>query len=385
MKQLLLFSAICLFSGFSAFGQQHKEVLSGYRTSDNVKEVYYGYKSGQTVCIKSVNHRDNTTFVDSLYYDPAGRLVRYDGLQKEGAGLKKTFYIEYTYNGKGQMESRTNYNLSANPGSSDWVKGGTYRYGYDDAGRMNGKVLYLGEDTKPHMKAKFAYDVNGRLSVYTEFSNSFDDEDTYEKSLMIKYFYDEEGRLVKDELYILNGSKLLVINTIRVFEYDKDGDCVTYIRKNDVQEIIEKRINIYDKGISSDELLLPDLIEADQTNTTGINHKRLKTEQWNKKKTSDELVHMFDYDYLYEKTTGVLSPVLTNDELWIREACRGKFVVSDSRIRAIEVYDMAGNLVDERNVACGETLDLTFLPEGVYVVAANPDGGRMVKRIAIGK
>lgn len=171
-----------------------------------IRKLVYTYDDRGNMLSKSIYYQSGELNSQTNYtYDEAGRLVKTEGFGY--AEVYTTYMSEFFYDDAGNLIREKAYE-----------NGELWKEEVYDA---NGNILegfsYMGGGYDFH--SVYTYDEAGKLqSIRTDRSG--------EPRSGGDYFYDEAGRLIREEIFqISNGERKELVNT---YTYDENGRCIRY-------------------------------------------------------------------------------------------------------------------------------------------------------------
>lgn len=346
--------------------------LFGYYSDDEYSNYGYYYDAqGRCNAIHSeegfAGFDDYMNIYDSLKYDAQGNVSRIDGYQWLNNQWKHTYYLEYTYNERGQITSRKNYNNFG----GEWSLGGTYYFRYNSDGQLMRTVLDFAGGW--YDSCEYIY-VNGRLDHYM-YTLLWDGSQT-----RCDYSYDNNGNLVEEAIYM---------------DYDGYGQFSLYERYTngyDESGNVTRRsyFNSANRELSRDEYTFEGRLLSNTY--IPLTYDNIKPEVFNNRNTywkssyyivddnTMELEYLCDYYYNYGGFNDILAATEAKVNVYPNPAVDMVTVQIQDGDNILKVFDMAGRCVKMQRInGTDVTLNVSSLAAGTYVVRTEGKQARTAK------
>lgn len=376
MKKITLVLALCLFvmMGFAQRNQHHNTLfhpsthwsnepgrsyeqrLAGYYTSDNYEVVVYTYNDENQVVDIYQLWPGYDEVHDSIHYNDAGQLVRYDGYQFLGTEWKHVYYIEYTYDAQGRLATRTNYNSF----SDEWQLGGVYDYYYNVDNQLVQTDLTMGGS----LMQTIEYEYDGENLVQELWSSGWGSLEPSEK---LEYLY-EDGKLSIINHYYYEAGYWDYAGR-QEFEYDANGNCVLHQTLSATHSVTSKSIYEYNNTLLANTVM-PLTPETDRPYVyTNTNNYVL--EEWYGLDDNNVLQYICDYIYDYDNDVTVTD--FSKSEVAVSpNPVSNMLKISGVEGVQVEIFDMRGRLMKsftaENDVV---SVNVSAFPAGLYILKAS--------------
>lgn len=372
MKRLLL-SVICLCS--LAAGAQKNYLI---KMEDDLGTEYLAYDYNENDKLDSMYISEPYIDHYELYtYNEDGNIIKTRGFDYKDDDYKHTSYIDYIYNDKKQMVQRLNYN-----NFSGWQQGGRLSYSYNEDGKLAKleSELYYGPDNyKKYLEDQYFYDDKGRLIRIDEYDFFFNSEG--ELSAQIVYGYDGDTDHVTSIKNYTISYGTSTEGKMTGYEYDENGNVIKegnyYPNGNDTYRVTSLYEYKYDTNVSRADLVLPFDFEKPDYVMENTKNKILSKDMYLPDENTGELTHVATYDLTYKTTSGIGSTRITKAirPFTVSPDHNRLFSSTDLTGKNVNVYDIAGRMV-RGYVVCGNSVDISMLRSGVYVIKVD---GKSVK------
>lgn len=385
-KELLL--ALCLICASTAFSQ--KMYLT--RAYSPFTEVKYTYGSHDKVI--EMEDRASYTLKSKFTYNDLNQCIREDNYQlMDDDEWLHASYLVYTYDEKGNLATRINYNLD--PSTREFVKSGLMTYEYDVNNHLvtENTGIFFGEDKEsatPYMRRTFTYDKNGnmRTVLYEDNENMFGGDTEWIESIKGVYQYDDLGKLVADSSFTVSyETNDWVFNEKNLYVYDKNGNITLHEYYYGAADGTRWSISSfdeyeYDPTTSAAEYVYPINHEIVWPKFDNIVNKRVK--EISHQKDDDGIMQLYD-TYIYE-----YSPTGTSSIETAQVSDSGKMLIYPNPVKEsftlkledkrmpVYIYDAEGRLKVSFSDAEG-TLNVSELPTGIYFVKCGKYTTKLVK------
>lgn len=313
---------------------------------------------------------------NKFFYDENGNNIKEHGYQilNGDEEYTHTITINYEFNEKNQVISRTNYNYDVFS-QGGLVLDGVYVYVYNDKDQMSERKLFwdeertrLGEVVKfeynekgqkvgyestsygyfsgvesPLERVEYVYDENGNPD--TTFYYEYDDEmKEWSPSGHDEYLFDESGNLLRHTKY--NGKGVAGARNSYTYELDVKSADTSFPINFDGDE--------YGRAFMSEFVVCHDTIYAMNLNDGQLVVYDVRHFEYGKTGIGVEPAKFAQPQSLYAHVNG--------DDLSIGNLEKSTHV---------RLYDASGRLVKTAFVEAGEVMDIGGLPDGVYCLSTH--------------
>ena len=300
-------------------------------------------------------------FIDSLFYDERGNVVRIDCYQYYDNEWIFPSYITYTYDNDNHRLTRTNYN--------DWGSGfelqGIYTYSYE-GDLLMGYEMTLGGTLL--MRGTYTYNESGLCTQCLEEYNDAWGGTGWSNSALTTYTYDEAGNCTNEAYsYWQSG---WVPNSSIDRTYDANGNCLQREKHSDGQ-VADRVRYYYDEACTINHVLLPyhpePLYTWDQFANRPLGYA------WETANDGGQLIYVCDYIFEYGAFEGFPqneAPVMDMMAVYPNPT-QGEMTISLEGLQRYEIIDMNGQTVMQGQ-ANGKrhSIDVSALASGLYLVKA---------------
>lgn len=365
-----MFVAFCSLSYGQKSGKLVKRAIEGF------VETEYSYNEDGKVDLLHVVEPDYEAY-RKFAWNEDGTLHQEDGYQWYMGEWKYVFRVDYTYDDKGRMLTRMNYNSA---GADELSLSGRMMWEYNDNGDIAFVRTYFPSWDYPgefdlFAEERYSYDGKGLLGAIETYMVPFGSTDPNEMSLTGKteYTYDENDRLTVSTSTEYDSYTGEDIGSSRaVYTYDADGNVsehASYVGQSKTPQV--KSVFHYDKNVNSADVLLP--LNFDDNAMPHmfamINSVNTITseEWWQVSNETDELTYIDTYVYTYGSTAGI-------GDVPVAGPADVNFFISDGKLyfhnlkpgAKVRIYNAGG--VEVMSAAYGsEGVSLSSLPKGVYI------------------
>ena len=336
--------------------------LDSYYSDDGFDRVQYYYNNDnllESYHVVSGVPGDNEQFIDSLYYDERGNVIRVNSYQYYNDQWIFPCYIEYTYDDKNNRTSRTNYN---DFGSGHEIQG-VYTYFYEDD-VLTRYEMTLGGSLL--MRGTYTYNAQGLLDeLVEEMYSSW--MYTWENSSKTKHTYDANGNETQTAYYYWDYSWVPESVVNRTF--DENNNCM--IREQIYNGTVADRVSyVYDYDYSINDCLMPYHPEPSYTWDDFRGNKPLGF-GWETADDGGTLVYICDYIFEYGELDDAVSANYARPEMAVifPNPTDGELNISLDGLKRVEILDVNGKLVMQSD-ANGKMLKMNVseLASGLYFV-----------------
>lgn len=379
--RLLLLLSLCCASTTFAQRMCLSKVYSPY------SETKYTYGDDDKVILVEDNSDIDMQF--KYTYNDQNQCIREEDYQLVDTEWIFASYILYTYDEKGNLATRVNYNYdpSAPDGHS---RAGLMSYIYDENNHLITELtdLYIGGDeTMPFMRRSFTYDESGKLQkvVYEDNDNWGPGAATWVESIKGDYSYDENGKLIADSTFLndIYGSGEWVYNEKHTYTYDKNGNMILheYYSGNssgtgwNLSSFEEYE---YDTAKSAAEYVYPESHEMIWPRLESIVNERTK-EISHQLDDSGEMQLYDTYTYEYAVPTNITEMIVSDPTLICPNPVKESFTLNLSdETFPVYIYDAEGRLKVMFSNAKG-SLNVSELSSGIYLLKCGQHSTKLVK------
>ena len=363
MKNLkLFFLLITLLSCRAAMAQDY--FLDRFYSVDEVDQVQFYYNADNL--LESYRATSNMggeidDFIDSLFYDERGNVIRIDCYQYYDNEWIFPSYITYTYDDNNRRLTRTNYN--------DWGSGfelqGVYTYSYD-GDLLTGYEMTLGGMLL--MRGTYTYNENGLCTQCLEEYNDAWGGSGWSNSALTTYTYDNAGNCIQEAYsYWQNG---WVPDSSIERTYDANGNCMQREKRSSGQ-VIDRVSYYYDETCTINHVLLP--YHPEPVYTWDHFANRPLGYAWETVNDSGQLIYVCDYLFEYGEFEGIPqyeSPVMDMVAVYPNPT-QDEMTISLEGLHRYEIIDMNGQTVMQGQANGNRhTVDISSLVPGMYLVKA---------------
>ena len=330
-------------------------------------------------------------------YNDKGQVVMEEGWQdKSVSGLdenyEQRYYVEYEYDEQGRVVARKTYNKL---GSAPMMFSGMYVWEYDNAGRL-AKMLDYTDENRQNLLQEVLYYYNelGQLSYTQDRINNFG---TWEDNSRVEYVYDALGRITEI------GSGKITDGTYKadryeVFVYTDEGeeelnpDAVldeTYLTgagRRTKQKMVKY---LYNEDVRSENVIYPVTdIDALFDNSVQYSDYKFMLVERNEYMPDDitgGLVQIINWVYDYDEIEGIngieaiekinalgarILPEVNGDVLTLNGVTNASVV---------SIYDLNGRKVFAGGNNTGNTVNVSSLEKGIYMVTTPEGSAKFVR------
>lgn len=344
----------------------------GFETWDY---VYSDTKGTDLVCINEIDLLFNMECRDSVYTDERGNITKLETWQKIGDEYFLVCYLDYEYDEKGLKISRKNYNWDKVTGL--YNLGGTYRYYYDEEGRMTSWALEFA-GVEEYQKSTIEYNEKGQ--AVTEILQQYNFGTYYlENFALIENEYDDRGNMIRStENYWEEGTWAPQI--VKINEFDEYDNCILAEQRTMSGTVQDRKIYAYDTSISASEVYYYANPEKDFP-TLPVFKKLLKSFEWWAQNDNYELVNVANYNLNYEVIGNVaVEEVAFNSSVYPNPA-QDFVMVESSEAEYVELVDIYGRVLFATEMSESVKVDMSELASGIYFVKLQANGATSVQKI----
>ena len=383
MKNHLLLSASLLFFASSMSFAQTKQQLDS-RILEEWDESYF-YYNDKGLIDSTYSHVEGQISIDcykNFTYDVNGICIEQNDYQFVDDSYRHVGQIKYTYNDKGQMIKRHNYNSSD---GKNFYLGGEMLWTYNDDGTIKEISTSMPNwDAPGEMKLfsleTYTYNSDKTLKEVTVQDVPFDGTvDQMYVSTVTKYTYNNDKQLVSETRnnYYEDSGSMPAFSQKITYVYDEVGNLTQYnfFPSTTTQTPELRYIFHYDLNTLSENVVYPFNFEeqkisvyltAAQVSPNRIEKEELWQIDMNSADTS--LQHVGDYAWSYSDFTGTgihnvnidnngTSFCINDNTLYLTNVKEGTNV---------QLYSINGTkVIDQKYTAAG--ISLSALAHGTYV------------------
>lgn len=345
-----------------AFSQNY--FLDNYHSDDDFESVQFYYNNDNLLLayhVRSGYEGDSEEFIDSLYYDERGNVVRVDSYQYYENEWIFPCYIEYTYDADNNRITRTNYSKFG----GEFELQGVYTYFYEN-GRVTSYEMTLGGMV--FMRGTYTYNAQGLCSeLVEEMYSSWGGG--WENSSKTSHAYDANGNETQTAYYYWYGSWMPESSITRTF--DEYNNCLTREQRSN-GTVIDRVTYNYDYTCPIERVLMP--YHPEPSYSWEVFFNKPNGFGWETANDGGQLVHVCDYIFEYGEMDDAVNEnaFADNDILKIFPNPSNSFVnVSMENMKRLEVVELTGRKVLEAECS-GNSMRLNFseMASGVYFIKA---------------
>ena len=348
------------------FGMAQSYCLTDFMSSDDAEKItfYYG-NNNELVAYEVFDNIDPSypmNLRDTLLYDANGDCVKINNYQLMDGIWKHTWYIDYTYDENHNRITRENYNSF--DGGITFDLGGRYEYTYED-NRLDSYVMYFGDDE--FMRGQYSYNADGQLTELLETQNDLWGGTGWNNAAKTVWTYNDLGQCTRTDFYYWEYGSW-VPNKNYQYEYDENGN--TLVRTTyEAVGLVDRITYTYDLETAFEEVIMPNDPEGDYKWDTFVN--RPLGYAW---ETADEdgvLQYICDYYYKYAEVEGIGGLVADINAMQLfPNPTDGLVKLNLKGIEQVEVLDMSGRTLLRQAKNNIQTVDLSSLKSGFYILKA---------------
>lgn len=376
MKKLLLIVMVML--SLQGFSQKYR-VTSVY-SADGMEVWDYNYSDATSTNLVSISENifleePPLECIDSLFYDENGNITRLSTWQKIEGEWIYACYVDYTYNEMNLRTSRKNYNEF----DGHFELGGTYRYYYDEEGKMTEWAMeFFG--IEEYEKGIVEYNEDGTKKSETTMQYNFS---TYEMEYTVRYEYNyDDNKNLERETEFAYEFESWVPQSYMQYEYDELGNCTLEESVTMSGRVEERKIFEYDTTVSIEDVYHYPNPEKDYPALEQQMKSMLKSYEFWAQNDADELIYVTDYMYDYEiyedgDAVAEVNDVVAN----IYPNPAQDFVMIESEANYVEVVDVYGRVIFATEMTDMLKVDMSDFATGIYFVKLHNNGATSVQKI----
>ena len=330
-------------------------------------------------------------------YNDKGQVVMEEGWQdKSVSGLdenyEQRYYVEYEYDEQGRVVARKTYNKL---GSAPMMFSGMYVWEYDNAGRL-AKMLDYTDENRQNLLQEVLYYYNelGQLSYTQDRINNFG---TWEDNSRVEYVYDALGRIteigsgkITDGTYKADRYEFFVYTDEGEEELNPDAvldeTYLTGAGRRTKQKMVKY---LYNADVRSENVIYPVTdIDALFDNSVQYSDYKFMLVERNEYMPDDitgGLVQIINWVYDYDEIEGIngieaiekinalgarILPEVNGDVLTLNGVTNASVV---------SIYDLNGRKVFAGGNNTGNTVNVSSLEKGIYMVTTPEGSAKFVR------
>ena len=330
-------------------------------------------------------------------YNDKGQVVMEEGWQdKSVSGLdenyEQRYYVEYEYDEQGRVVARKTYNKL---GSAPMMFSGMYVWEYDNAGRL-AKMLDYTDENRQNLLQEVLYYYNelGQLSYTQDRINNFG---TWEDNSRVEYVYDALGRIteigsgkITDGTYKADRYEFFVYTDEGEEELNPDAvldeTYLTGAGRRTKQKMVKY---LYNEDVRSENVIYPVTdIDALFDNSVQYSDYKFMLVERNEYMPDDitgGLVQIINWVYDYDEIEGIngieaiekinalgarILPEVNGDVLTLNGVTNASVV---------SIYDLNGRKVFAGGNNTGNTVNVSSLEKGIYMVTTPEGSAKFVR------
>lgn len=374
MRKFLLVFAV-MFLSLQMFGQNYTHRISTVISDDGIESTDYTYDSEDVTKVTGVHviadYEDGYEYIDSIFYDEAGHLVKLEEHQYLDGQWIFPNYVDYTYNEMGLRATRKNYNDFG----TGFELGGTYYYYYDE----NGNKTYWELEMAGMMfqKAEFTYNEQNllacELGLMTDFMGGF------ENSYKIEYSYNEDGYITQvDDYYWDFGSWVLL--SVDKYEYDEVGNCKTYEVLSG-NAVVSKHEYFYDETILAENVYYFEHPESYYPEFPHRHNALSLDKFYTVDANSGQLTYVCDYVYFYDEIFDAVEEIEIVSNIYPNPVKDFVNIEVENAV-SVQIVDALGRTIySTADVDALVSIDMRDYTPGLYFVKLLTEDGVSVKKV----
>lgn len=236
--------------------------------------------------------------IDSLVYDERGNITRLATYQLLDGEFKLTCFVDYTYNDMNLRVTRKNYNVWDDeiPTEPD----GIITYFYDDNNKLIKEEMdFVGGI---YQKTEYTYYEDGMLeSQVVMLNKNFPPiGDDFENSVKAEYYYDDNNNLIETRNYQWDYSTWNM-QSMEMREYDDSNNCTLVMSTTPTGAPQVKYVYKYDEKALAEDIYFYPNPENDYPTYPQMHNMLVSYEFWALDDSSGDLIYVFDYLVEYEQ------------------------------------------------------------------------------------
>ena len=351
--------------------------MDGYTTDDNYINCRFHYDSQRRLVATYEEVPSEYELIDSIRYNDLGQLVRLDGYQLIDNEWKHVYYIEYTYNNRGLIVTRSNYNEMY----GEFELGGIYEYFYNEQDQITrSELLFM---NSLYQVVDYVYQDGLLLSETWSYSDPFSFSEVFEPAEKIYYTYtDNRLTTVYDSIYdVVDGWMYYGKQT---YVYDQAGNTTEYHHYDANDKEIERSVYVFDQRTAEETLIpwTPEIVRPRTFNNVNI---YTREKYWT---LDTELVLQYVGDYIYtyvdidavgltdvEQLPLAIAPNPAENVITLSGFGEGVY--------KMDILDMSSRIVMSANVNNTMQINLSQLESGCYLVRISGNEGVYTSKLIV--
>lgn len=351
--------------------------MDGYTTDDNYINCRFHYDSQRRLVATYEEVPSEYELIDSIRYNDLGQLVRLDGYQLIDSEWKHVYYIEYTYNNRGLIVTRSNYNEMY----GEFELGGIYEYFYNEQDQITrSELLFM---NSLYQVVDYVYQDGLLLSETWSYSDPFSFSEVFEPAEKIYYTYtDNRLTTVYDSIYdVVDGWMYYGKQT---YVYDQLGNTTEYHHYDANDKEIERSVYVFDQRTVEETLIpwTPEIVRPRTFNNVNI---YTREKYWT---LDTELVLQYVGDYIYtyvdidavgltdvEQLPLAIAPNPAENVITLSGFGEGVY--------KMDILDMSSRIVMSANVNNSMQINLSQLESGCYLVRISGNEGVYTSKLIV--
>ena len=330
-------------------------------------------------------------------YNDKGQVVMEEGWQdKSVSGLdenyEQRYYVEYEYDEQGRVVARKTYNKL---GSAPMMFSGMYVWEYDNAGRL-AKMLDYTDENRQNLLQEVLYYYNelGQLSYTQDRINNFG---TWEDNSRVEYVYDALGRIteigsgkITDGTYKADRYEFFVYTDEGEEELNPDAvldeTYLTGAGRRTKQKMVKY---LYNEDVRSENVIYPvtdiDALFHNSVQYSDYKFMLVERNEYMPDDITGGLVQIINWVYDYDEIEGIngieaiekinalgarILPEVNGDVLTLNGVTNASVV---------SIYDLNGRKVFAGGNNTGNTVNVSSLEKGIYMVTTPEGSAKFVR------
>lgn len=341
----------------NAWVKSSRQVFTYDGSGYNTQILVYEWKTSPDVWIESLKY-------DFTYVNGNCSLFVISKWNVDTNKWDPEMKYEYTYDSNGHNTQFIAYSMNKDMG--DWVTAMKFDFTYNDSGKMTTAIYSMpyASEWITYMKYELTYDANGRLG--TEIFSQWD--------------------------FISNQ---LVFNSKYEYGYDTNGNNTTYLTSKwnvtaSNWDLYSNETSTYNTSYNFSDLIFPSgysMVSIAYLPSAGdIHNMPVEDIEYLRDNTNSVWNNNTKTNYYFSANIGTGINELKVDEL-------NEFIVypnpvsdgfrlntSEKNVR-ISIYDLSGSLLLTKQISGNEYINISTLPQGMYMVRATTEKGIVTKKI----
>ncbi len=383
MRNLLVLASVCVFA---AHAQTPRELLVSMESSDELEFVEFDYTDFQKVKTQTyVSYMDGKLCVDMHEYNDKQQLVSILTMQDLDYGLdfnnlSQACRVDYAYDEAGNLTVRDNFNRDFLSG--ELTQSARIVYSYDEKGRRTKEEQFWSFDLeKPFLRIFSTYNPEGQLVTTEEYQQDWGNKDLYSFSGRTDYTYDGQGRLVQtDYFYAYVGNEETgelyteLVNSEK-FYYDEEGDVVKHETLSASGRVTNREVFVYDTDTDVADVAYPVTPEYPVAQQKYSKHKVVSEEKWATDLNTDELFYSHSMLYNYESCIVGINVVRSDRQVTMNYNPASREMVFDGDVSgaSVRLVSASGQTLLS-HAAEGRSLSVANLVPGTYILLLQKPG-----------